>query len=791
MVWPAFAIWVVQTLITMAISYLLRPDVKSTATKAGLDQFKVTTSIVGREFPVLFGKKKLTGPNVVWYGDLKAVAIKQKTGGLIGSKSMTVGYKYYLGMHMVLAHDVNSVTKIESDGDTLWEGTSTGGLIPIGDAGVFGRISFLNGGTITGNVDFETGAADQTPNDYLQKVYGTDDIPAFRGVACFVLRQVYVGTSEYIREWQIWAKNIYNGWYSAKAAIGDDHNPAHIIYETLTNKRWGLGYNADDIDSTTFTAVADTLYTENFGLSLLWDHSTSIEDFLSEILKHIDASLYIDIHTGKFKLKLIRADYDIEDLVLFDEDNIVSISNFRRRTLDDITNSVTVKFWDSATGEDSSTTLADIAMIAVSGRTNNTEVTYQAVPNETLASFIVARDLRALSSSIASATITTNTEGLQIEPGTAFLLSWTSYGITEMIMRATSVTYGEFGDSSITIECVEDVFGVSAAVYDSAPASLWTSPSSAPAVCPVHKAIEMPYHWMALEYGDTAVQALASTVGFAGITGAKPSSDAIDAYPNYKLSTESEYTEYDAVDFSAWCQPTATVEISDTVLSVAWSGDYDNVEIGQWGIIDDEIVYVHGFTSSTVTVGRGCLDTVPVAHTTSANLFIFDDMPFSPTQYTSGNTVNMKLLPRTGVGTLDIDDASAQSVTMASRLNKPYPPARLRINTLQEPVEFLLGETLTITWKHRDRTAQTYLTVNTETNTDYGPETGTTYSVSVKRSDTSAELYAVSSISGATVDVTSANIGYTGNIKVYVWSVRSGTASLQQQMREFYYVQAV
>jgi hypothetical protein len=300
----------------------------------------------------------------------------------------------------------------------------------------------------------------------------------------------------------------------------------------------------------------------------------------------------------------------------------------------------------------------------------------------------------------------------------------------------------------------------------------------------------MPYHWMALEYGDTAVQALASTVGFAGITGAKPSSDAIDAYPNYKLSTESEYTEYDAVDFSAWCQPTANIAISDTVFSVAWSGDYDNVEIGQWGIIDDEIVYVHGFTSSTVTVGRGCLDTVPAAHTTSANLFIFDDMPFSPVQYASGNVVNMKLLPRTGVGTLDIDDASAQSVTMASRLNKPYPPARLRINTLQEPVEFLLGETLTITWKHRDRTAQTYLTVNTETNTDYGPEAGTTYSVSVKRSDTSEELYAVSSISGATVDVTSANIGYTGNIKVYVWSVRGGVASLQQQMREFYYVQA-
>jgi hypothetical protein len=127
---------------------------------------------------------------------------------------------------------------------------------------------------------------------------------------------------------------------------------------------------------------------------------------------------------------------------------------------------------------------------------------------------------------------------------------------------------------------------------------------------------------------------------------------------------------------------------------------------------------------------------------------------------------------------------------MASRLNKPYPPARLRINTLQEPVEFLLGETLTITWKHRDRTAQTYLTVNTETNADYGPEAGTTYSVSVKRSDTMDELYSASGISANTVDITSANIEYTGTIQVSLWSVRGGVASLQQQMREFYYVQA-
>ena len=241
---------------------------------------------------------------------------------------------------------------------------------------------------------------------------------------------------------------------------------------------------------------------------------------------------------------------------------------------------------------------------------------------------MAARELAARSADLATVTLLTTAEGMQIEPGMPFLWTCDQYGVTEMVLRAVRVSYGAFGDSlsasrpsrtysAWQLRCMTLLRRRSGQV-----------PSSAPAVCPVHKAIEMPYHWMALEYGDTAVQALASTVGFAGITGAKPS-DSLDAIPCYKISTASDYTEYDAVDFSAWCQPTANhADIRHG--PVAWSGDLRQCEIGQWGIIDSEIVYVQGFTSSTVTVGRGCLDTgAGGAHDQCRNLFIFDDMPFS------------------------------------------------------------------------------------------------------------------------------------------------------------------
>ena len=35
------------------------------------------TAVEGKPVPVLFGTKRIKGPNVVWYGDLKSIAIKK------------------------------------------------------------------------------------------------------------------------------------------------------------------------------------------------------------------------------------------------------------------------------------------------------------------------------------------------------------------------------------------------------------------------------------------------------------------------------------------------------------------------------------------------------------------------------------------------------------------------------------------------------------------------------------------------------------------------------------------
>jgi hypothetical protein len=75
MAWIAAIIFVVA--LVVAFTMVPKPE---TRPPAGLDEFQVPTAEVGREIPVLFGRRKLEGPNVVWYGHLRTVAIKQKGG---------------------------------------------------------------------------------------------------------------------------------------------------------------------------------------------------------------------------------------------------------------------------------------------------------------------------------------------------------------------------------------------------------------------------------------------------------------------------------------------------------------------------------------------------------------------------------------------------------------------------------------------------------------------------------------------------------------------------------------
>jgi hypothetical protein len=70
--------FLIKVAIMVALSFALRPKPPSNKIKPStLEDFELPTAEEGRPYQVLFGTRRMKGPNVVWYGDLKVTKVKK------------------------------------------------------------------------------------------------------------------------------------------------------------------------------------------------------------------------------------------------------------------------------------------------------------------------------------------------------------------------------------------------------------------------------------------------------------------------------------------------------------------------------------------------------------------------------------------------------------------------------------------------------------------------------------------------------------------------------------------
>ena len=70
-------------LILLIVSYYVSAALAPKPPKpkpAALEDFDIPVAEQGRPVPVVFGTMLITGPNVLWYGDLRTTPIKSKGG---------------------------------------------------------------------------------------------------------------------------------------------------------------------------------------------------------------------------------------------------------------------------------------------------------------------------------------------------------------------------------------------------------------------------------------------------------------------------------------------------------------------------------------------------------------------------------------------------------------------------------------------------------------------------------------------------------------------------------------
>ncbi len=661
----------------------------------------------------------------------------------MGSKGggVTVGYRYYAGMHLALCHGpIDSLNKIVVGERAAWSGAQTSsGQITINQPELFGGDDREGG--IVGAVDLVMGDASDGQNDYLISKLGST-VPAFRGVVSLILRQPQLSAlNPYIKPWSAELTRIIRRsdgspqWYSTKAAINGDMNPAHVIYECLTDRVWGRGYGLSDIDDTAFRAAADTLYTEGFGISLLWDQSQDIDALIERVLQHIDGSLYVSPRTGLFTLKLTRDDYAVATIPIFDESNILSLESFERTLPEELVNQVTLSYHDRDTDKSVSIAVQDIAGIERNfGEVKDAKVSYEGVTNGALAARLAMRDLRQLSSTLAKVTLVANRTAASLNIGDVFTLAWPELQIQQIVCRVVQISFGTLTDGRVRITCIEDVFGLPQAVYFAPATSGWVDPRQAPIAAPNAAVGELPY-WTIIRditgESTTAQSEIDPLGGVLAVYSPRPSGASIN-YTVMSRQGSAAFSKAGVGDFAPTGVLASAIGQTETALSLSDRIDLDLVALNTYALIDQELVAVKTINASTgtVTVDRGVLDTAPAAHAAGARMtFIEGAQFFTSIQYLEGESLQAKVLPSTGIGTFAEGSATALNYTFAKRQIRPYPPGRVRVNGSDYSVSFITGA-VTVSWAHRSRLLQTAYLV-TQSESSIGPETGTSYTVRI------------------------------------------------------------
>lgn len=580
-------------------------------------------------------------------------------------------------------------------------------------------------------------------------------------------------------------EDVY-GYYS-------DMNPAHIIRECLTDANWGLGYADGDIDDVSFTAAADTLFSEGMGISLLWSQQTSIEDFVEEIIRHIDAALYVDRSTGTFALKLIRGGYDESSLLVLDKSNISRVENYSKQTMAELANEVTLSYNSNDTDQIETVTLQNLAMIQQQGAIIPASVEYMGFANHSIASKVAARDLKAMSTPLVSATIYANRAAAGLNIGDVFVWDWTEQdeagaGIaTSYVMRVTELGFGDGVDNVVRISCVQDVFALPDITYVEAEPTVWENPSVAPLAASPRLVMETPYYEIVRQLGDLGAEAKLSGLPELGYLMVAAGRQANEINAELRIDAGAGYIDGGGLDFCPCALLDGGIGELDTTAAIKDGVDLDEFAAGSLAQIDDEIVVVESITAGVATIRRGCLDTMPAEHADGAALIIWDGYAASDdVEYVDSDELDVKILTATGQGPLAIASAPVDSVTMDQRALRPYPPADVKIDGNYFPTEIVADDLVGIiaTWAHRHRTQQTGGTILGWTEASVGPETGVTYSARLVRTDTNVELDSETAISGTTVTFLPT---YRGEVKLELWSVRDALESLSRYSHIFEY----
>lgn len=488
---------------------------------------------------------------------------------------------------------------------------------------------------------------------------------------------------------------------------GLDINPIHKVREILTDDT-AMNKPESDVNDVNFKKAADVLYAEKLGISWSVTEKSCLEA-INELCGHIEAGVRMNRQTGLYEMVLFRDDWFNEDEIHTLPVNKIKSMNLDGATsADELINKLNVSYYNQSAIKDSSFSIAENAAIRnLKGHENADDVKFPYFMNQRNAVVVAQWKLKQMSTPVWQGTLTTGFyEARKWNRYDLLKLEWPRKWKGTILVRIMKINLGTGTEVSIDfVEVVPYSSDLSSSIVIDTPVD--TTPK--PPLPALFKAFELSYLEAVQLNGQKAVdEALAYNpdAGYAAVIAQRPQSNSLNALMYTDIGNDFERAG--AIVYSETAELDQSLSKMDHAFIVKKAGDIDMVSTGTQITVNNEIMVYQSYDEETglLTVKRGALDTVPQNHLAGSVLYFADDfITVDPTEYVTGEIINVKTLTTTPSGILSLDDVDAQQVEIQARAIRPYPPANVKINGEYYPQE--IETDLILSWVDRNRLQQT------------------------------------------------------------------------------------
>jgi hypothetical protein len=494
--------------------------------------------------------------------------------------------------------------------------------------------------------------------------------------------------------------------FSATSAAHRYINPIHKIREILTDDT-AMNKPESDVNDANFKKAADVLHQEKLGISWSVTEKSCLEA-INELCGHIEAGVRMNRQTGLYEMVLFRDDWFAENEVqTLPVNKIKSMQLDGATSADELINKLNVSYYNQSAIKNSSFSIAENAAIRnLNGHENSDDVKFPYFMHQRNAAIVSQWKLKQVSTPVWQGTFTTGFyQARKWNRYDLLKLEWPRRWSGTILVRIMKINLGTGTDVSIDfVEVVPYSSDLSSSIVIDTPVDTTPKPPQ-PAL---FKAFELSYLEAVQLNGQKAVdEALAYNpdAGYAAVIAKRPQSNSLNALMYTDIGNDFERAG--AIVYSETAELDQSLSKMDHAFIVKKAGDIDMVSTGTQITVNNEIMVYQSYDEETglLTVKRGALDTIPQNHLAGSVLYFADDfITVDPTEYVTGEIINVKALTTTPSGILGLDDTEAQQVEIQARAIRPYPPANVKINGEYWPEE--VQGYLELNWAHRNRLQQ-------------------------------------------------------------------------------------